>query len=191
MAPTKKLSTLVAQEGKFVAMTPGRISLRPETTRTVQLADGTYSQIDVPPLEYECEGENRNGRIGRMLDPSIPRDKEILDAFEQLLIDKPYMATDVRYNIEIIGEYTPMEPWKGYSEQGAEAVRETYTHLPDAARPALEQVMKFELEHKEWDEDLEEYVSLTDEDKIKVLNELYKEAEKAGKVASDDKVDLV
>ena len=190
MAPTKKLSTQVANEKKYIAMTPGRISLRPKGTRTVQLNDGTFATIDTPALDYECEGDRRMGSIGRALDPNVPRDKEILDAVEQLLIDKPWMGTDIRYKIEIIGEHQAQRPWSGYDEQTADQAANTYNALPVEARPSLETMMKYELERTRWDEDLEEEVSITDQDKVKMINDLYKQAEKAERAGSNESVDL-
>lgn len=190
MAPTKKLSTQVEQEGKFVSMVPGRISLRPKSTRTVQTVDGGFATIEEPGLFYECEGERRNGSVGRMLKLDNPRDKEILEAFEDLLNRNPWMASDQRFRIEIIGEHHATRPWQGYDEQTAEEARDTYKHMPDVARPKLAEVMKYELNRTRWDEDLEEDVDATDPEKVKMLNELNREAEKAQKVASDDKLDL-
>lgn len=190
MAPTKKLSTQVQNEKKFIAMTPGRISLRPKGSRTVQLNDGTFDTIDTPALDYECEGDRRMGSIGRALDPNVPRDKEILEAVEQLLIEKPWMATDIRYRIEIIGEHQAQRPWSGWDDQTADQARLTYEALPVEARPSLETMMKYELDRTRWDEDLEEEVSITDEDKVKMINELHKAEEKAARALSNDAVDL-
>lgn len=191
MAPTKKLSTQVKSEKKFVAMNCGRISLRPASHITVQNDKSQFVTVKQQGLAYERAGENRSASVGPALDPTVPRDKEILDAFEQLLIEKPWMATDIRFKIEIVGEHAATRPWNGYDEQTADQVRETYTHMPSAARPSLEKAMKYELSRVEWDEDKEEYVSITDMDKIDVLDALYKEREKMEKVVSDDKVSLI
>lgn len=190
MAPTKKLSTQVKHEKKFVAMNCGGIVLRPARNITVQNDKGQFVTVKQEGLRYDRNGENRSASIGRALDPSIPRDKEILDAFDELLIEKPYMATDVRYKIEIIGEHEAGRPWNGYDEQTADEARETYMHMPDSARPSLEKAMKYELTKQVWDEDKEEYVSDTDHDKVAMLDDLYKQREKSQKVTSDDKLDL-
>jgi hypothetical protein len=190
MAPTKKLSTQVKEENKFIAMATGRLSLRPKRTRTVQTADGQFSTIEDAPLFYEREGDRRNGRIGRPLNPNVARDKEILDLTAQLLEEKPWMATDIRYQIEIIGEFEATLPWRGYDTQSAADAKATYYALPEESRPDLERMMKYEMERKEWDEHAEEYVSTTDNDKVEMINGLYRDAEKAQKIASTDTVDL-
>lgn len=190
MAPTKKLSTQVKEENKFIAMAMGRLSLRPKRTRTVQTADGQFNTIEDPPVFYESGGDRRNARVGRALNPSLPKDKEILDLVEQLLEEKPWMADDVRYQIEIIGEFQATLPWRGYDNQSADDARATFYALPEESRPELEKMMKYEMERKEWDEDLEEYVSITDKDKIDMINGLYRDVEKAEKISSTDTVDL-
>lgn len=190
MANTRKLSTQIEKEKKFIHMKPGRLSLRPKGTRAVQLNDGTFAQIDTEPLFYETEGHMRSAMSGRMLDPDVPRDKEILDAVEALLIEKPWMATDERYQIAIYGEFDAVPPWRGYDDQSAADARATFLALPPEARPKLEEMMKYELSRTEYDEDLDEDVSITDEDKVKMLNGLYREIEKEQMAQVNDTVDL-
>lgn len=190
MSRPVSLKTKVTNERKFVHMYPGRFSLRPKGSRTVQLNDGSYTTIDTEPLYYETDGEKRMGMTGRFLDMNVAKDREILAAFEQLLEENPWMATDVRFQIGIYGEYDAVPPWRGYDHQTADEARKTYHSLPDEARPKLEEMMKYELERVEWDEELEQEISVTDDDKVKMINELARELDKQQKAGADDKVDL-
>lgn len=190
MANTPKLSTQITKEKKIFSLVPGRLSLRPKRTRTVQLGDGSFSAIDEPPVYIETLGERRNGMTTRPYDPSVPADAEVIRLVHDLLEQKPWMGTDVRYQIQILGEHEARMPWPGYDLQSADQIKATYENLPEQARPNLAEVMKYELSRVEWDDEADEEVSVTDEEKVKVLNDLYRIEEKAIKTASTDTVDL-
>ena len=190
MAAQKSLKKQVESEKKYVAFNQGRLSLKPKGTRTVSLQDGSFAQIDAPPIALEMEGERRMGSISRPLDPSVKADREILDLVEDLLAQRPYMATDVRYGLQIIGEYEARRPWNGYDEQTAEEARNTFMALPDVSRPKLEEMMKYELNKVVYDEDLDEEVSATDDEKVKMINALYREVEKEAKAEANETVSL-
>lgn len=188
--PKKKLSTLIKGEKKIVSMVPGAITLRPKRTRTVQLNDGSFSTIEDNPIRYECLGERRNSMTGRPLDPTVTEDQEILSLFEQLLLDKPWMSEDVRYQIKILGEHEARQPWAGYDQQTAAEARSTFENMPEQARPNIFHAMKYEMTRERYDEDLDDMISITDQDKVKMWDELYKVVSKDLKAESTDTVDL-
>lgn len=190
MSRNPNLSTQIKNEKKIFSMFPGRLSLRPKRTRTVQLGDGTFSAIDEPPVYIETLGERRNSMTTRPYDPSNPKDAEVIQLVEELLEKNPWMSEDVRYQIQILGEHQARMPWQGYDEQTAEEMKATYLALPEAARKPLSEIMKYELSRTRYDEDLDEDIAIADDDKIKVLNELHRLEQKRNAAVSTDTVDL-
>lgn len=184
MAAPKNLDTTVKNERKRIAMAPGRLVLEPRRSMTVPLSNGGgYAQMDQPGIAIETENigsHHRGGTYTRLYDPAVPKDKEVLDRVEALLEERPDYATDVRFKIEIVGEFAPTPPWSGYDEQTAEQVETLYNAMPDSARPSLESVMKHELSRVDEDGN-----SITNDEKVKVLNKLYRAQDKAVKEQAD------
>ena len=188
--PKKKLSTLIKGEKKIVSMTPGAITLRPKRTRTVELNTGGFATIEDPAVRYECLGEKRNSMTGPPLDPTVPKDALVLSLFEELLENCPWMAEDVRYSIKILGEHEARQPWPGYDQQTASEAKATYENMPEAAKPNIFHSMKYEMSRSRYDEDLDDEISTTDDDKVKMWDDLYKVVSKEAKAESTDTVDL-
>lgn len=182
MARQKNLDTVIKSERKYIHMVPEYLALRSKGKRTVQLQSGQYAEIDDPGLSIlkDCP----KSYLTRLYDPANPKDKEVLDALEEALELQPHLATHRDYRVAIIGEFQAAV-WPGYDGQSAEELLAYWNAMPDAARPSLEGVMKYELEREDEDGN-----SLTDPEKVRVLNELYKDAEKAAKAAADDTVSL-
>lgn len=171
MANQKSLSTVVQHERKRISMVPGRLSLVPKQSTVVPIAGGGFAEMPVEHIDIETENINhhyRGGTYTRLYDPSNPKDKAVLDAVERYLEENPDKATDVRYQIRIVGEFQPIQPWSGYDEQTADQVEALWNAMPDSARPKLEEIMKYEQERE----------GGGDPDKIKVLNKLYRQEDK-------------
>lgn len=187
MAREKNLSTIVKSEQVKVQMVPGRIVLRPRGQATVELRSGGFDKIDVDAVAIEAEGEYNMGTYSRLYNLDDPKDRETIELLKEKLRENPHWSTHADYQIKIVGEYDAGEPWPGYDEQSAEQIEAFYRSMPDQVRRQhpLEQVMKHELERV--DEDGEPAV---DEEKVKVLNKLYREADTAAKDAAEEVVAL-
>lgn len=190
MAPQRKLENVVKSEKKYLSFKPTHWVFKCADMSTVPLGNGQFGTIKSDRVMYEMGGERNQGSIGRLLDPKVPEDKLILDLAEQTLKDKPWLATHEDYKLQILGEYSTGLPWNGYDEQTPEQIASYFESLPEAVRPKLEDVMKYELNKVRFDEDEDCEVSATDEEKVKVLNELYKVHAKAEAATSTDTVDL-
>lgn len=185
MAREKNLSTIVKSERVKVQMVPGRIVLRPRGEAVVELRSGGFDKIPQGTIAIEAEGEYNMGTYSRLYDLADPKDKATIDLLKEKMEEFPHWATHNDYQIKIVGEFDATSPWAGYDDQTAEQVETLFKAMPDAARPALESVMKYELSRVD-----EEGNSLTDEDKVKVLNKLHREAEVAEKDAAEETVAL-
>lgn len=185
MAREKNLSTIVKGERVRVQMVPGRLVLVPRDQAVVQLAGGAFDKIPVDTVAIEAEGAFRMGTYSRLYDLTNEQDRQTIELLKLKLEENPHWASHKDYQIKIVGEFEGLSPWAGYDGQTAEQVETLFRAMPDAARPSLEQVMKYELDRVDEDGN-----SITDDDKVKVLNKLYREQEVAEKDAAEETVAL-
>lgn len=187
MARTKNLDTIVKAERVRVSMVPGCITLRPEGKSVVQLASGGFDAINQDGVRIEAEGDHNMGTYSQFYDLSNPQDRAIIELLEANLEKYPWWRTHADYKISIVGEYDANEPWAGYDDQDAESLEAYYRSMPDMVRAQhpLEQIMKHELSRVN-----EEGESLTNKDKVDVLNKLHREAQVEQKDAADGAVAL-
>lgn len=185
MAREKNLSTIVKSERVKVQMVPGRIVLRPRGEAVVELRSGGFDKIPQGTIAIEAEGEFNMGTYSRLYDMSNPKDKAVIDLLKEKMEEFPHWASHNDYQVKIVGEFDATSPWAGYDDQSADQLEVLYRAMPDKARPALENVMKYELSRVDEDGN-----SITDDEKVKVLNKLHRELETAEKEAAEEVVAL-
>lgn len=173
----KTLRNVVENERVRFQLSCRLLQLRPETTQTVQLRDGSYDRITTKGIVL-TRGDNY---LTRFFDPNDAEDAEVIEATRAFIRDKSSFASSQDVMLKELGEYEASEPWPGYDEQTPEQFVNTYRSLTRQAKPALETIMKYELEKPDGE---------TDNGKVKVINDLWASESKRAAVTSGGELDV-
>lgn len=146
MANHTSLKSDVLNEKVRYALNVGQLIIRSETTQIVQLTNGQYVSNPVPGIVLEREGGRNEYGTTRAYDPKNPRDAEIIAAVDEFLELHPNYRTDIRVQLNRVGEFDPVKPYGLYDntddlDQMKQTLLALESHLPS--------VMKYELSKEE------------------------------------------